>query len=219
MRYISKTNRCLAFDAYAKPAGWSGFDSSVKLTLHQHLLAEQQHLCIYCQQSIPKKTQKDDHFASPPVLHPSHIEHIRPKDAGQFPHLSFEYTNLSVSCNGFDIDAATAATPDFCGHPKASQFDDTRFLHPIEETGIETFFEYDLNGDIKPSVQDPAKAIYTIQLLGLEKETLREMRERQYDVVLESVNSGALDITAYLDPAQPELPKFFSMLRQLFGLA
>ena len=44
------------------------------------------------------------------------------------------------------------------------------------------------------------------------------MRERQYDVILEDVNNGTLDIDSYLDPAQPELPKFFSMLRQLFGL-
>lgn len=218
MRYISKANRCADFDAYAKPAGWSGFDSGIKLILHQHLLAEQQHLCIYCQQSIPKKARKDDHSASPPLLHPSHIEHIRPKDAGQFPHLTFEYTNLSVSCNGFDIDAATAAAPDFCGHPKGKRFDDALFLHPFEETALETFFEYDLNGQIQPSLKAPVKARYTIQLLGLDTETLREMRERQYDVVLEDVNNGTLDITAYLDPNQAELPKFFSMLRQLFGL-
>lgn len=218
MRYIDKNKRCAAFDAYPKPATWPAFDSNVKLTLHQHLLSEQQHLCIYCQQSIPPKLQKDDHSVNPPVLHPSHIEHIRPKGAGKFPLLTFEYTNLSVSCNGFDIDAVAIASPDFCGHPKDNDFDDTRFLHPIEESDIEAFFEYNINGEVKASVKDIAKANYTIGLLGLDKETLREMREIQYQYMIELQNNGA-DMSVELDPTQPELPKFFSMLRQLFGIS
>lgn len=211
MRYISKTNRCADFDAYAKPARWSSFDSNVKLTLHQHLLAEQQYLCVYCQQSIPRKLPKGK-------LHPSHIEHIRPKSARQFPLLAFEYTNLSVSCDGFEIDPAVPRTsPEFCGHPKEDKYDDALFLHPFEEPDIEAFFDFDINGKIKATAKDPGKANYTFQLLGLEKETLREMRERQYNLIIQEVNNG-LDIATYLDPNQPELPKFYSMLRQLFGL-
>jgi uncharacterized protein (TIGR02646 family) len=224
MRYISKINRCADFDNFVQrhnPANWDNNrfkQSTVKLTLHQHLLAEQQHLCIYCQQSIPPKLQKDDHQAVPPIIHPSHIEHVRPKGANHFPHLTFEYTNLSVSCDGFEIDPAVPrSSPEFCGHPKENKYDDALFLHPFEEPDIEAFFEFDVNGKIKPTAKDPLKALYTFQLLGLDKETLREMRERQYDTIIQEVNNG-LDIAAYLDPNQPELPKFYSMLRQLFGL-
>jgi len=223
MRYIAKTNRCAAFDNFVQqqaPTSWENKKfrkSPVKLLLHTHLLAEQQHLCVYCQQSIPRKTRKDDYSSSPHTIHPSHIEHVRPKELGKFPNLTFEYTNLSVSCNGYEIDAVAVSTPNFCGHPKDNDFDDALFLHPFEEPDIEVFFEYDINGKIKPSAKNPARANYAIQLLGLDYETLREMRERQYDVILEDLNSGALDINLYLDPTQPELPKFFSMLRQLFG--
>lgn len=158
MRYIDKSNRCADFDTYAKPANWPSFDKNIKLLLHQHLLKEQQHLCIYCQQSIPSKTQKDDPIANPKILHPSHIEHIRPKEAGKFPLLTFEYTNLAVSCDGFEIGSTLPRrSPDFCGHPKKSIFDDTLFLHPFEEMDIEDFFEYDLNGEIGPSAKDPGK--------------------------------------------------------------
>jgi hypothetical protein len=80
MRYINKSNRCIAFDSYiarARPTTWH-IKANYKLILHQHLWAEQKGLCVYCQQSIRKKLVKDS-LANP--LHPSHIEHICPKEA------------------------------------------------------------------------------------------------------------------------------------------
>ncbi len=214
MRFVPKTSRCTDFDAYPKPNNWGKFDASIKLNLHQHLLREQQHLCVYCQQSIPRKSQKDDHAARPPELHPSHIEHIRPKET--FPKLTFEHTNLGVSCNGFDI-AQSPTAPEFCGHPKGSQFDDLKFLHPFEQTDVELHFEYDINGGIKSSKKDSGRATYTIGLLQLDHQILSDMRAEQYNLVIAEVAAG-LDIDDYLDPRQPELPKFFSMLWQLFRL-
>jgi uncharacterized protein (TIGR02646 family) len=116
MRFIDKTNRLTRFDSYIltkKPRNWADVNSGEKLLLHQYLLAQQKHLCIYCQQSIPQKTSKN---IPPSVIHPSHIEHIRPKST--FSALELEQNNLSVSCNGFEIDAAATLNPDFCGHKK-----------------------------------------------------------------------------------------------------
>lgn len=216
MRYIDKSRRCPAFDSYTKPSSWGDFnDSNIKLQLHQHLLQEQQYLCVYCQQSIPPKLQKDDHLL--PRLHPSHIEHIRPKDAHQYPHLAFDYGNLTVSCNGFDTSTSpTVRSSDFCGHPKNNDFDDAMFLHPCENPDIEKSFEYDINGSIAPSHYQTAKAQYTINLLQLNHVMLRDMRQIQYELVIEDLNDG-LDVDIYLDPNQPELPKFYSMLKQLLG--
>ena len=90
------------------------------------------------------------------------------------------------------------------------------FLHPFEQPDIEDYFDYDLNGKITPSVKNVNRAQFTINLLKLEHIDLTEMRERQYQVVLEDVNNNGLDIEDYLDAHQIELPKFHSMLKQLF---
>ncbi len=216
MRYINKNNRCIAFESYitrTPPSNWKKVNVNIKLTLHQHLWAEQKGLCVYCQQSIRKKLVKD--AASNP-LHPSHIEHIRPKDTtGTYAHLIFEHTNLGVSCNGSDVDDISDILPKYCGHAKLNTHDDALFLHPYEVADIEDYFSYDLNGKITPSVKDAQKAQYTIDLLKLDHLDLNDMRERQYQIILEEVSNG-LDIDEYLDIHQPELPKFYSMLKQLF---
>ncbi len=216
MRYVDKTNRCSAFDTYIatrKPTTWH-IDSNMKLTLHQHLWEEQKSLCIYCQQSICKKIVKD---ATGNPLHPSHIEHIRPKDAaGTFSHLIFEHSNLAVSCNGNDVDDPLDVVLKYCGHAKLNQHDDSLFLHPFELIDVEEYFDYDVNGRITPSGKDPIKAGYTINLLKLNHPDLDSMREQQYLNIINEVNNNGLDIEDFLDPNYPELPKFYSMLKQLF---
>lgn len=220
MRYIPQQNRSAEFDEYIleqNPVSWGQLDSTIKLLLHQHLLKEQQYLCIYCEQNIPPKTQKDTLNADPPERHPSHIEHIRPKEPGQYPHLTFEYRNLAVSCNGFEIKPDPPRTsPDFCGHPKSNAFDDTLFLHPFEEPNIESFFVFDVNGKIKSSGKDPARSDYSINILGLNHEKLQSMRERYYNLILDEIANGGLDIADFLDASQVVLPKFYSMLKQFF---
>jgi uncharacterized protein (TIGR02646 family) len=216
MRYIDKSKRrCTEFDNYVaakRPTKWKKFDANIKLKLHQHLLSEQQHLCIYCQQSVPNKRVKD---VPPTVIHPSHIDHVRPKDEVKYPHLTFDYLNLAVSCNGIDIDKMLIGTPDFCGHPKDNQYDETLFLHPFETPDIEDYFEYTINGEIKATSKNASKANYTIQMLKLDSETLNDMRERQYLIVIEELQNG-LDMANYLDENQIALPKFHSMLKYFF---
>jgi uncharacterized protein (TIGR02646 family) len=217
MRYIDKSKRrCTEFDNYVaakRPTKWKKFDANVKLILHQHLLTEQQHLCIYCQQSVPQKHVKD---RAPFVIHPSHVEHVRPKDEEKFPDLTFDYLNLAVSCNGFDVLDTLVSSHDFCGHPKANVYDETLFLHPFESPDIEDYFYYTINGEIKSTAKDVNRANYTIKTLQLNNTLLKAMREEQYLIISEETINNGLDITAYLEENQTELPKFYSMLKQLF---
>lgn len=217
MRFIDKTKRrCTDFDNYVaakRPTKWADFDANIKLILHQHLLIEQHYLCIYCQQSIPKKRVKD---VPPLILHPSHMEHVRPKGIRIYLHLVFDYLNLAVSCNGFDTNLGITAAPDFCGHPKKNAYNDTLFLHPFETPDIEDYFEYTINGEITASVKDTNRANYTIQTLQLDSSKLNDMREEQYLIVLEEMLNNGLDIALYLNETQTELPKFHSMLKQFF---
>lgn len=157
MRYIDKSRCCPEFEDLIlrnRPTSWNNrrfAQSEVKLVLHRHILAEQQYLCVYCQQS-------------------------------------------------------------------KSRFNEAFHLHPFEKPDIEDFFEYNLKGEIKASAKDPEKAEYMIGLHQLDHQKLTDMRQRQRLLIAQKIRQG-LDIDTYLDPTQPELPKFFSMLRKLFGLA
>ena len=218
MRYIPKIAPCATFESYKiseNPLIWRDFkDSSVKLHLHQHLWQEQKGLCIYCQQAIPQKVSVD----SSGNIHPSHIEHIRPKSA--FPNLTFEHSNLSVSCEGYNI--LTPPSPirkSFCGHLKENDYDANLFIHPFENTDIEDYFSFNVNGEISGNGKDDAKANYCIYLLGLDNSILNGMRIDEYLLAIEEVRVNGQDINDYLDSTYSQLPPFHSMLKQLFGIS
>ncbi len=217
MRHIEKRDLCTDFENHKQRRGntlqtWANFkDTQVKLTLHQHLWQEQKGLCVYCQQVIPQKVQID----SEGNIHPSHIEHIKPKS--EFPELTFEHSNLSISCEGFDIqNPPNPIAKDFCGHAKANDYDDLLFLLPAEMTDIESYFTYNIQGKIESSGKDDNKANYMIQLLHLDNTILEDMRSEQYLLVIEEFTNNNLDIEDYLATNQTQFPAFHSMLQQLF---
>lgn len=204
MRFIDKSECCPDFDNYIandKPSAWKDFDDNIKLKLHQHLWREQKTLCIYCQQQTPLKKEKQ---ASEEIR--SHIEHIRPQST--YPNLIFDYSNLSVSCEGFDCDTKDKnPKKEFCEHRKHNKYDESNFLNPIELSDIETYFEYDIEGKIHPTSKDKKKAKYMIDLLYLNHQKLIDMRKEVY---LFSISEK----DEYL--STPEvLPPFYSMLKQL----
>jgi len=96
-------------------------DLHCKPQLRQHLIEEQSGLCIYCERRIDQAN--------------SHIEHLIPQS--HEPNLRFDYSNLTVSCNGDQcetpIDNATYDPEDIhsCGHKKSDAFDSARFLNPV----------------------------------------------------------------------------------------
>jgi len=218
MRYLNKSKRCTEFDNWLTcntPVSWGDLDDNIKLALHQHLWHEQQGLCIYCQQAVPEKTAKQ---SSAEIR--SHIEHIRPrspKKPGKYPELTFVYCNLSVSCEGFDCSAKTPETKEFCEHRKDDEYDESQFLNPTELPEIETYFEYNIVGEIFPnhkleSEEERKKADYMIKTLALDHETLNQLRARHYDAML---TLNADEKTNLLDPNGEILPAFYSMLKFL----
>lgn len=217
MRYIFKKWRCNKFDKYLKRKKhvvWDRFDPDVKFALYRHLWKEQKGLCIYCEQAIPEKVQKDTPF----YRHPSHIEHIRPKS--KFKHLMFSYHNLSVACNGFNC-SSEDEQGEFCEFKKKDLYDTELFLNPVEVQDIESYFVYDIDGNIKPnsdkSEEGVKKAQYMIDLLDLQNPTLKKMRTDQMDLFLEEQTNGQ-DILALLDERNYLLPGFYTMLKQFFGV-
>ncbi len=220
MIYIDKSNRCTEFDEYVNNdslSDWVECKTEIKLKLHQHLWSEQQGLCIYCQQEIPKKKQTE---ASSEIT--SHIEHIRPRrgvNSNKYAHLQFCYNNLSVSCEGFDC-KSDERKKEFCEHRKNNEYDESKFLNPVECSNIEDYFIYDINGNIHPNLsknqESIDKAEYMIKkVLHLNNPILKKMRQRQYDLVMEEQLLG-INIEEYLEPDYDLLPSFYSMLKQLF---
>lgn len=221
MRYIDKSNRCNQFEQWVtenKPADWRELPTDLKHTLHLHLWQEQQRLCIYCQQVIPEKIEKQ---SSKQIR--SHIEHIRPQkwrdsDGNSFEHLRFDYHNLSVSCEGFDCAATGEPKKEFCEHHKANEYDEEQFLHPFELQDIEDYFEYDTDGRIfanhYKNQSEQQKANYMIKILALNHIQLIQMRAETYLAATEKESN----INELLDENVSQLPAFFSMLKSLFQI-
>ncbi len=212
MRYIDKSNCCKEFDVYVitdKPQIWKDFKENIKLILHQHLYHEQGGLCIYCQQQLPPKLGKQ--FAAHIR---SHIEHIRPRS--EYNHLTFDYCNLSISCEGFDCEIEKSPKQpkkEFCEHRKEDRYDEENFLNPIEVKEIQDYFVYDLlelkiSPNLSKNNKDKEKASHTITTLDLNHKSLVKMRSKVYRDYVKN---------KYPDLKYEKLPPFYSMLLQ-FGL-
>lgn len=126
-----------------------------KRKLKEHILQyEQNWLCCYCESKLTLLTLDDD----------SHVEHIKPKSL-DYDNLTFEYSNLAVSCNGkCHTDGNTPIT---CGHKKGKDFNEVNFLNPTNTQNIRDYFVYTDKGHIGASSLDETKSIYTMNLLQL----------------------------------------------------
>ncbi len=107
---------------------------------------------------------------------------------------------------------------EFCEHRKGDEYDEEKFLNPVELPDIEDYFEYDIEGKIFPNSKrndiDMKKAEYMVKILELNNETLTDMRREQYETVIEDQLD---DFGDFLNPDYEILPPFYSMLKQLFG--
>jgi len=125
-------------------------DYKDKQKLKEYILEhEQNYLCCYCEAKV--------------TLNNSHIEHIKPKDIDE-DNLTFDYSNLSVSCDGICFSGEERLT---CGHKKGNKFDESKFLNPTKVIDIREYFIYTDNYYIGASHKDKIKAIYTMELLHL----------------------------------------------------
>jgi uncharacterized protein (TIGR02646 family) len=122
-----------------------------KRKLKEYILENEQNgLCCYCESKV--------------TLNDSHVEHIKPKSL-DYDNLTFEYSNLAVSCNGkCHTDGNTPVT---CGHKKDDDFHHTNFLNPTIVPNIRDYFVYTDKGFIGASSIDAEKSKYTLELLQL----------------------------------------------------
>jgi len=165
MRYVEKKDAPQFFlDSTSGLSTWDEYTN--KKPLREYILKEEQnHLCIYCESTISAENDN------------SHVEHIKPKDAAMYPELTFEYTNLVVSCNGNCHNLQEDDNKYCCGHIKDNEYNDTKFLNPVETRNIREYFEYDIDeGEIKSSLLDISKSEYMIDTLRLNEGRLTVAR-------------------------------------------
>ena len=133
-----------------------------KRKLKEYILEnEQNYLCGYCEAQVD--------------LDNSHIEHIEPK-INNLDLLTFEYSNLLVSCNGTCFSDEKISNT--CGHKKGKNFNKKLFLDPTKHKNIREQFKYLENGEIEPNGKKNKEAKYTLELLELNcpKSKLKEAR-------------------------------------------
>jgi hypothetical protein len=136
--------------------------------------------------------------------------------------LTYEFNNLIVSCEGFDLMEIPDKKKQFCGHFKTNdQYDDSFFLNPTEIQDIEQYFSYDSEGGIRPNEEKSSeyqnRAAYMIEVLGLEHKILRDMRKTEYefwDNKRETLSEE--ELSKALADNLPFPPPFLSLLRQRF---
>ena len=173
MRYVKKTLTPQFFiDSTIGISRWEDYPVSKRPLKEYVLQNEQNYLCIYCESKVE--------------LDNSHLEHIKPKARDKFPELTFNYANIVVSCNG------NCHTEDeeyySCGHIKDNEYDETKFLNPIELIDIREYFEYDIDtGDITESSRDINKAKYMISTLHLNDGSLPLARKKALKIFIEKL--------------------------------
>jgi len=164
---------------------WNSFSAEAKREIHNNLTPLQNGLCIYCEERLDK--------------YGFHIEHILSKSLN--PILTFEYTNLSLSCieNG-SISNETTLNSISCGHAplkRENRYNTNLFIKPTE-IGCNALFQYKMNGEIIPadgiSTHDILRVQHTIDVLNLNclrlKRDRREIINEGLNIILDLINDG-----------------------------
>lgn len=179
MRYVKKTSTPQFFiDNTIGISRWEDYPVSKK-PLKKHILQnEQNYLCIYCESKVE--------------LSDSHLEHIKPKARDKFPELTFNYSNIVVSCNG---NCHTTNEEYYsCGHIKDNEYDNLKFLNPVELIDIRHYFKYNIDtGNIIESSKDIEKAKYMIKTLHLNDGALPLARKKALQIFINKISK--LDIS------------------------
>lgn len=147
--------------------------------LRQALLAEQGHVCCYCNRRIVESPAAKN-------MAEFHIEHFRPQHA--FEHLELEYQNLHASC--FKNDNPNGRR--HCGPAKGDWFDEELTLSPLLDNSALLRFGED--GSISAGNE---AATETIKRLKLDHPML--VNERQAEI------AGKLDAEFILTATDNDL--------------
>ena len=198
MKQITKAAEPRAFadwksaDKMAHRPNWNRVDSETKTLVHGSLIQEQGSICCYCESRI--------------TVDNSHVEHLRPRN--RYRHLQLDYSNLLCSC----LREQPPGEPDHCGHKKASWFDETMLISPLQQ-GCETRFRFTANGEIHPRSGSDVAATTTIKRLALDLPKLNALRVAALD---ELCNLPASDIVRVLERGQDgSLPDYYTTIKDV----
>ncbi len=174
-----------------------------KKTLRTSLVAEQGYICCYCCRRI-----EDDNSTI--------IEHFKPKDKKQYPHLIFDYHNLFASCEGVTFEEVDLEQKAYhhCDDFKANNYENKnqglRLISPIakNEKGFicEQEFSYDSNGKIN-APNPVSNAEFTIKNLNLNNSYLTTRRREAIEFLFDKGDM--------IDLSQEETEKIFKEWSEL----
>lgn len=154
---------CLSHYDHTKQE-WKDLKSDCKSSLRSELVK---------MQSTPKGTTRCA-YCEGNIFHEGHIEHFRRKNAGHFPELTFEWTNLFLACGA----------QQHCGHykdsPSAPAYNPNHLIKP-DEQDPEYYLYFHSNGEVRERIglnnNDTHKAVETIRVFGLNEASLRGKRK------------------------------------------
>src|SRR5271167_624125 len=153
MKYIIKQTEPESFIAWKNSGNedwqpsYANLQSPQKEIVSDSLLAEQGHICCYCERNL-----KEGDY---------HIEHFRPKDIAKFPELQLEYSNLFCSCQV----NVKKGDPLHCGNSKENWYEND-LISPLDPN-CEKRFKYTEIGQILPLDENDQGAKITIEKLNL----------------------------------------------------
>ncbi|MDM8552082.1 retron system putative HNH endonuclease [Desulfobacterales bacterium HSG2] len=170
MKFITKQKEPAEFREWKELAcedwqpDWDNLAGIPKNKLHKALLAEQGHICCYCNRLIDETD--------------SHIEHLVPRS--QDSEKELDYNNMLASCQR----RLKPKEPRHCGALKDEWYDTALMVSPLQED-CETRFLFIENGDMLPASEADPAAQATIEKLGLNIDKLRAMRSKAIDSIID----------------------------------
>lgn len=206
MKYIEKQHEPEAFANWKTLANddwqptYDGLSGETKKVVKSALMAEQGHICCYCERRL---TNED-----------SHIEHFRPRSDPAVDPLDFG--NLLCSCHN----QIKKGEPRHCGNLKEDWFDRCLIVSPLDPD-CENRFAFTGDGEIKSLADNDLAASKTIKKLGLDIPKLNALRAKAIEPFLDDLLSHQemqAFVTGYLDRDEAgRFGEFWTTIRYLFG--
>jgi len=205
MKYIVKQGEPVAFSDWKALANddwqptYNDLSGVEKRDVKAALMAEQGHICCYCERRL--------------IDSDSHIEHFQPQSDPAFDPLDFD--NLLCSCQN----QIKKGEPRHCGNLKDDWFDSVLLVSPFDP-GCEERFAHTGDGLIKPASEHDQGAAETIKKLGLDLPKLNALREKAIEPFLDdqmSEDDMRAFVSGYLKKdAQGRYGEFWTTIRYLF---
>lgn len=174
------------FIAQNKPHAWEQ-TAPIRQQLRTYMLAEQGNRCAYTEVRLDEKAN-------------CHIDHFQTRNL--FPHKTFDYYNMMVSCNAEQYGAK------FKDKQIKSKSDYNNLINPVEDNPSD-HIEFAFTGDILP-IDSSLKGEITITFFNLNEKSLLERRK--------TIALFVVQMKFYLseDEMVEATGEFESMVRQLY---